>query len=349
VIAFTGHRIDAPGRAAPRFPEALAPAVKERIRQAVARAKAGFGYSAASNGGDILFLEVMQEAGLDTYVHLPLPEEEFIRQSVEAPGTGNWLARYREVTAKATEFTCAPRADALAFEYGNRLLVGAACQHALQLGSEVRSLAVWDGRPGDGTGGTADFVEMVRGTGRAVEVIDIEGASGPHPMPPPGDARDQILSILSLSLSPEDDAGSRLAKLLREIEVVHREVSDRRVRIFFRTPAAAARAALGISRLLGGTLGLHAGPVRLGTHPLTGERTILGEHAAEADHFAALDPAGMIYTSHPFAALLGLDPLPGARCEFLGCRAVRPSGPREAIFSLVSQAPGTANLPIGIK
>lgn len=46
---FTGHRIDA-GAGVPRFPAQLAPAIKERIRQVVARSRAGFGYAAAANG-----------------------------------------------------------------------------------------------------------------------------------------------------------------------------------------------------------------------------------------------------------------------------------------------------------
>jgi hypothetical protein len=168
VIAFTGHRIDAPDRTPPRFPAALAASVKERIREAVRRAGAGFGYAAAADGADILFLEVMQEAGLETYVHLPLPEAEFIRQSV-AP---DWLERFREVTAKATALTCAPTERPLAFDYGNRLLFGAACQHGQRLGSEVRLLAVWNGEAG-ASGGAGEYVRMVRELGRPVEVIDL--------------------------------------------------------------------------------------------------------------------------------------------------------------------------------
>lgn len=336
VLAFTGHRIDAPGRAVPRFPAQLAPAIKEHIRQAVARSRAGFGYAAAANGADILFLEVMQEAGLETYVHLPLPEEEFIRQSVgDAPG---WLERYRAVTERATEFTCAPSGGALAFDYGNRLLFGEACQHAQQLGSEIRLLAVWDGRSGEGVGGVADYVRLAREVGSAVEVIDLP-ASATAEVPraiAKAEPAERLLSILSFFVPPEGDTGSRVAALLEEKGVVHREVAASRVRLFFATPVDAARAALALAPYLPSALGLHTGPVRTGIHPITVQPLIHGEHAAQADDLAALEPAGLIYTTRAFAALLGLHPLPGARCELLGSRVLRPDAARQPLFQLRS-------------
>jgi len=339
VIAFVGHRIDAPDRTMPRFPEALAPVIKERIREAVGRAQAGFGYSAAANGADILFLEVMQEAGLETYVHLPLPEEEFIRQSVERPGGGDWLARYQAVTANATEFISEEHTGPLAFAYGNLLLFGAACQQAQQLGSEVRLLAAWDGLPGDGAGGTADYVRMVREAGRAVEMIALPATVADRsPLPMPDGETEQLLSILSFTLATEEEeeAGRRLAAFLRESEIVHREMLGREVRLFFSTPPAAARVALEIGRQIDGTLGLHTGPVLPGTHTLTGEKVVRGEHAAKAAELAALQPAGLIYASQAFAALLGLLPLPGVNCEFLGYRALNHTARREPIFQLRS-------------
>lgn len=327
VIAFTGHRIDVPERATPRFPETLAPAIKEQIRAAIAKTGAGFGYAAAADGADILFLEAMQEAGLETYVHLPLPEDEFIRRSV-APG---WLERYRAVTKNATEFTCAPHVSGLAFDYGNRLLFGAACQHAQQLGSEVRLLAVWDGGSSAGAGGTGHYVELVREIGRPVEVIELP-SGGVSATTPTAETTEQLLSVLAFSLAADREIGNRMADHLGE--VLYREVAGERVRLFFDTPAAAARAALGIAPLLEGALGLHTGPAWSGVHPLTGGQVMRGEHAVKADEFSALEPAGIIYTSSAFAALLGLHPLPEARCEFLGYRSLNAGAQREPIFRL---------------
>jgi hypothetical protein len=335
VIAFTGHRIDAPDRPAPRFPEKLVSEVKERIRKSVVAAKAGFGYSAAANGADILFLEVMQELGRETYIHLPFPEDEFIRRSVEQPSSPAWLDRYRAVTHNATEIHSASHGGSLAFEYGNRLLFGAACQHATFLGSEVRLLAVWDGRPGDDMGGTADFIEMAREMGRPVEVVRLDETAGSavSPRTPIPDPDERLLAVLGLSLSDEE-AQRRVAALLPESGVVHREIFGERVRLFFQTPAAAAQAAIRITSETREALGLHAGPVRVSTHQLTGDRVIRGEHASKADDLATLQPSGIIYSSQEFAALLGLHPVSGVRCEFLGYRALRKATAREPIFQL---------------
>ncbi|MFZ4681251.1 MAG: tetratricopeptide repeat-containing protein [Terrimicrobiaceae bacterium] len=345
VIAFTGHRIDGVGRANPRFPEELAPVVKERIRQFIAEAGAGFGYSAAADGADVLFLECMQEAGLETFVHLPLAEEDFVRASVDKPG---WIERFRAVTARATEYTCATRAGGGAgdFAYGNRLLLGAASQRARQLGSDLRLLAVWDGVPAEsGSGGTGDYVALARQCGVEVSLIDLPGNDRVLPPPSPESVPDELLSILSLSLRPGEESEARLAKVVSGFQTIHCETGGVRVRLYFPTLATAAQCALGIHSQMGdmvaGALGLHSGPVSLRAHPLTGGKVGRGEHPALADDLAALTPAGLIYASSAFAALLGLERQSQVRSEFLGYRSLRADAGREAVFQILPPAYGT--------
>src|SRR6202007_2915086 len=50
-----------------------------------------------------------------------------------------------------------------------------------KLGSDVRPMAVWDGRRGDGLGGTSSFVDFWTTKGRAVEVIDLEKITDAKP------------------------------------------------------------------------------------------------------------------------------------------------------------------------
>ena len=342
VIAFTGHRIDGPDRTAPRFPHDMTPAVKERIREAIAKSGAGFGYAAAANGSDILFLECMQEAGLETYIHLPLPEEDFIRESVLNPAFPEWLERFQKVTAHATEYTCATHAghEALDFDYGNRLMLGAASQRARQLDSELHFLTVWDGVPAaPGSGGTADYVRLAGEFGCAVEIIDIPGPRSGQPteQTTPTAGPGQLLSILTIFLRPDEKSEAKLAALASE--AIHSEVSDTRVRIFFQNPGAASTAACAIRRhladILTGALGLHAGPARLSTHPLTGKQIVRGAHVSISDDLAALTPTGLIYASSAFAALLGLQNSGQARSEFLGYRALKSGGAREPVFQIL--------------
>lgn len=342
VIAFTGHRIDGPGRPSPRFPEALVPEIKERIREAIVAAGAGFGYASAASGSDILFLECLQEAGLETYIHLPLPEEDFLRESV-GPSEA-WVERFRAVTQNATEYTCAARAGngAIDFDYGNRLMLGAASQRARQLGSELRLLAVWDENPATpGSGGTGDYVQLARECGCPVEILSLprSPASPAAAKSQARNAADRLLAILTLTLQPGEDPEALVATLVGGNEVMHRDVSGGRIRLFFSTPAAAARTARAISREMGehlsGALGLHAGPVRIAVHPLTGENVGRGDHVTKSDTLAVLTPAGLIYASSAFAALLGLQDVPDARSEFLGYRALQPGAAREPVFQIL--------------
>jgi hypothetical protein len=343
VLAFTGHRIDAPGRARPRLPDADTAALKEEIRAAVARSGAGFGYAAAANGADLLFLECLQEAGLETYIHLPLPVEDFVRASVEDAQVPGWVDRFRAALARATDVTwITQKPGPLAFDYGNRLFLGAAALRARQLGTELRLLTVWDGRPGQrGDGGTGDCVALAREAGFAIEVITPPGGPAPDSGPaatPPAPA-EKLLTVLTLHLQPGDEAEHALVAAVAGRTITHREFADGRVRMFFSDPTEAARAARAIvERLpdrLAGAIGLHAGPVTERIHPLTGGVTITGEALARAGELAALEPAGLIYTSFAGAAMLGLEGGAGAGVEFLGYRQMRPAAAREPVFQLV--------------
>jgi class 3 adenylate cyclase len=57
------------------------------------------------------------------------------------------------------------------YEYANELLYGLASVQADRLDTDLVRMAVWDGRPGDGPGGTADMVARWRSAGQPVVVI----------------------------------------------------------------------------------------------------------------------------------------------------------------------------------
>ncbi len=337
VLVFTGHRIDDASRAVARFPADLEDAVKDRIRAAIRDSGAGFGYAAAANGADILFLECMQEAGLETFVHLPLPEADFVKASVESPDHPGWVERFRRVLEKATDYTAAPQAAGtpVDFDYGNRLILGAASQKAAELGSSLRFLAVWNGERG-GRGGTGDFVRIARESGCDVDVIELPGKPSTPGVAPAPDSDEQILSILAVSLRAGDEPEATLAACLEGAVAIHREIAGSQVRVFFADPADAADTALRVQTKLAGhldsALGLHAGPVRSGRHPVTGTTVMRGFHADEAALFSQLQPSGLIYASSAFAALLG-GPR-SVKAEFLGSRPVRPNGTRVPVFQV---------------
>ncbi len=176
VVVCAGHMLDPPARTQPRFPAQLEAAVREQLRATLKRLDAGIGYASAACGTDILFLETLHELGGETNIVLPYNRAEFIKDSVELlPGAG-WRARFEGALARAASVVVASEqrigAGGLSYEYCNLMLQGLGTIRAEQLDTGVTPLAVWDGRAGDGHGGTASFVAQWRATGREVEVID---------------------------------------------------------------------------------------------------------------------------------------------------------------------------------
>jgi class 3 adenylate cyclase/tetratricopeptide (TPR) repeat protein len=177
VVTFTGHMIDAPGRMSPRFPPELEPMVREAIRERLEKVDAGMGYSSAACGSDILFLEEILQRGGEAHVVLPYNKSDFRRDSVEGVGGAGWGDRFERVLERTTRFLEASEhqveGGSVAYDYANLLLHGLASIRAGQLETELVPMAVWDGQPGDGPGGTASIVKRWRKLGLQVEVIDL--------------------------------------------------------------------------------------------------------------------------------------------------------------------------------
>ncbi|MFN0095002.1 MAG: hypothetical protein ACKVVT_09540 [Dehalococcoidia bacterium] len=181
---FSGHMVDAPGRKQPRFPASLERVVALEIQTVLRRLRARRGDIAVVSGaagGDILFAEAALATGLTVRLFLPLPEAEFIAESVAFAGVG-WAPRYRAVAhnAQTTVSTSHPSEGESPFGACNTAMV--AC--ALGLGADsVACILLWDGLGGDGPGGTGHMAALAAEHGIATHVIDIiasrEARSGP--------------------------------------------------------------------------------------------------------------------------------------------------------------------------
>lgn len=177
VAVFSGHMIDAPGRAIPRFPPALEPAVRVAIADALARLEVGFGYSSAACGADLLFLECLFEHGAQAQVVLPFRHEDFLQTSVVFAGA-TWAERFHQALAQATSVHCSLRevylGDDALFDYNNRLMVGMALLHAERLGTEAVALMVLDSTSTGQVGGTATAFTVWQQTRGTCEVIPLD-------------------------------------------------------------------------------------------------------------------------------------------------------------------------------
>lgn len=213
IVAFTGHMIDLPGRTHARFPPEREPAVREAIRAHLDRINAGFGYSSAASGGDIIFCECLLNREARVNLVLPCSVDRFKQQSV-SPAGPEWERRFHHVLANANnvmfanppEFTLTQNDPAAAsgFIFTNRIVTGMAALQARALDLELETLAVWDGLPGDGIGGTATVVEEWRRAGRRPHLIPVHdaardatitaapaNAAPPAPAAPPPPATDE--------------------------------------------------------------------------------------------------------------------------------------------------------------
>ena len=178
VAVFTGHMIDRPGRTSPRFPPQLEGAVRAAIRDRLRASGARIGYASAACGSDILFLEEILDLGGEAHVVLPYDRDQFLADSVEILPGSDWGERCRRVLERAEVTTASHQRLAvggISYDYANMFLHGLATLRAEHLDTELVALAVWDGRPGDGPGGTASTVARWQSQGLAVDVIDLLG------------------------------------------------------------------------------------------------------------------------------------------------------------------------------
>lgn len=177
VVVFAGHLIDRPGRSMPRFPQALEADVRQALRDRVGHLAACFGYSSAACGADLLFLETVVDLHGETTIVLPYERAQFQADSVGFALDGQWTVRFERALERAHDVVTASDQrigrGGLSYEYGLLVLDGLAAVRADELDTDLVSMAVWDGLPGDGAGGTAAAVERWRRLGRRIEIIDL--------------------------------------------------------------------------------------------------------------------------------------------------------------------------------
>jgi hypothetical protein len=180
VVLFSGHMIDAPDRAEPRFPPEKEAAAASRIAQTLADTGLGAGDLAlaqAAAGGDLLFLEAALARGARLQILLPFDEAAFIKSSITPSIDGrHWRRRYAAVKAAApgavrempAELGPLP-AGANAFERCNEWLL----QSALTWGGDkLHLVCLWNGANGDGPGGTRHMMDAVKRRAGRVTWID---------------------------------------------------------------------------------------------------------------------------------------------------------------------------------
>lgn len=178
VLAYFGHMVDADDRPTPRFPAGKVGDLRKVIRSRIEKLGALHGYGQAARGTDLIVLEELIRSGLTATVVLPMPEADFVALSVG----DKWAERFAKLKQDDERIKFGPplRAERppdrelpRALADANREVQRLAVEFAQRLDETPIVLAVWDGKKGDGPGGTADAVALWKDEGFDVDVIDI--------------------------------------------------------------------------------------------------------------------------------------------------------------------------------
>lgn len=179
VFLFSGHMIDAPQRPQPRFPAAMEAEAQQKIEAVLTKLKAESNHLAIvpgiACGGDILFLEACLERQMQIEAYLPFKPDKFVEQSVSFAGD-DWVERFYRIKnhplvrihLQLEEIGGVPRGEN-PFERNNLWALHSSLEYGI---NQVRLIVLWDGKGGDGKGGTFDMVKQVDRLGGIVEHLD---------------------------------------------------------------------------------------------------------------------------------------------------------------------------------
>jgi class 3 adenylate cyclase len=186
VLLYTGHMIDSPQRSEPRFPPHMADAVRADIHARLERLGPLAAYGSAACGADILCLECMRELGGELHIILPFPAEDFRATSVELRPDGQWGERFSKLLDDAKEVLVIsqrpPPSGESIYEYSNLIMTGLAKLKAQMLDTRLHGIAVWDGKPAEGEGGTGSIADLWQRSGIPLEHVKV-GADRSPPAP----------------------------------------------------------------------------------------------------------------------------------------------------------------------
>ncbi|MFT3945351.1 MAG: hypothetical protein QM763_00140 [Agriterribacter sp.] len=185
-LLFTGHMIDKQHRKEPRFPASKEAAVRAIIKEKILIEKnklpegsALMGISGGACGGDILFLEICVELGIPAQMFLAMPRDQFLVASVAFAGK-DWIERFDKlynllhhpVLSESNELPkwLQKKKHYNIWMRNNLWLLNRSLTNG---GMNMTLIALWDGKGGDGEGGTEDMVKQANARGAKVVVIEM--------------------------------------------------------------------------------------------------------------------------------------------------------------------------------
>lgn len=361
VVVFAGHMFDQQGQRQPRFPAGNADAVKRAIKNRLRKVGNVIGYASAAAGADLLFHEAVNELGGDSHVVLPFQREAFFRDSVALPGldVGRMRDQFDGVLERAVEVSELCRQQLIpgsgSYDYCNRVLFGMALLHADRVSGRLQTVCVWDGKPGNGPGGTAAVAQMWQECGHRASIIDMPPAppaaadSATRHAPPwttirPGETVNHAILFADVrgfsKLSEEqlavfiDHYLGGIGGMLRPAAPIHAHTAGDGLYMVFRSCRDAGLFGLDLAELrarrspewlarglpedLDVRVAIHYGPVLFRKDPVTGQPSYFGQHVSRAARLEPITELNSVFVTYEFAAWARTENVTEFACDYLG-------------------------------
>jgi class 3 adenylate cyclase len=343
IVIFGGHPIDPPDIVEALLPPEKADALATEIRAELQRLQARIGYASASCGADLLFAEALLELGGELHLVLPCAEEDFIAARVAYAGP-EWVSRFHLAMEQATTITYSTQERYLGhnelLRHANQMITGLGWLRAQFLFSEPYLLVAWDYRALEQPGSAADFIDHWPDI-KTLRIIHLDelplngtaASTAPHPpaFATPKEPLREIHAMLFADVVGYSKLGEEyLPQWLDFLQALQQQLAAAAEppnlveawgdSIYVVMPSArtmlqyafALRGAFihqdhrthGLPWQLGIRIGLHAGPVFRGIHPLTGKTIYSGRQVNRAARIEPITMPGEVYASHEFVALL---------------------------------------------
>ncbi|WP_299194768.1 adenylate/guanylate cyclase domain-containing protein [uncultured Erythrobacter sp.] len=318
----------------------------KRISDQLEKLDIAVGYGPLACGADILVAEALIARGAELNVVLPFAEKDFIEESVLCGGEG-WRARYQACRDAAASISFATPSDYVGddnqFAYNTLYAMGLAVLRSQKRDCEAFQIAIVSDQfasfSATGIAGTKADMRLWQALGR--ESIPIPTGPVPRDLKFPkrdkvGDGtRREIRSILFADYKGFSRIGERelpdfmniimgrIAQVLHDFgdHVEFRNTWGDAIYAIVDEPRTAAAIALKLQDELadippglipdgaaaGMRLGVHYGPIWVGTDRITGNRLWYGGEVNRTARIEPVTPVGGVYCTESFAAALLMD------------------------------------------
>ena len=314
ILHYCGHRIGRRGRG--RFPAETESSVATSVARYVEQGNFRSAFGSLASGADILCAEALLRRNVALHVVLPFASNDFVRESVLPSGL-SWVERFSTCLMQATSVMFATTGsyggDNDLYAFAAALAMGRALVQARSLGAEIAQLAVWDGQPTEEPAGTAQDVRVWAQMGLRQTIIPTgptsRSAYSHSPVPhgrPPGQA---VKAIVVARPGGSERLGNLEGTLNRCGNDIHcLDISGEQMAAVVGSVTTATRWSLAVQQS-----GAHGLRVAAHVRPASDQ----GELSGIAGERLRV-PAGEVYVTEPFAALLVLEAGAGVRCEPVG-------------------------------